>query len=129
METSGNDRRVIITIIVMILLALTIYVLSAKRSKANAAEVSIPQVEQKDATYEETIHAYNRVLHRVLLDKPSYFEDVLVETPEYIRLECLLFNEDLEEIYNITPEDSIVYELNRSYEISGEPNMFKSNYE
>jgi hypothetical protein len=129
MKTDENSKKIIVAVIVMILLALTLYIVESKSSNANAAEVSIPQVEQKrNVSYEELIHAYNMVLHRVLIDNPSYFEDVLTESEEYCRLNCLLFPEDKDEIYNLSISDSLEYENNRTSEMA-DPQLFKSSYE
>ena len=129
MKTDENSKKIIIAVIVMILLALTLYIVGSKSSNANAAEVSIPQVEQKrNVSYEELIYAYNKVLHRILIDRPSYFEDVLIESPEFCRLNILLFPEDKDEIYNMSISDSLEYENNMLYE-QADPQLFKSQYE
>lgn len=130
MKTDNNSKKIIVAVIVMILLAITLYIVGRKSSNANAAEVSTPQVEQKrNVSYEELIYAYNKVLHRVLIDRPSYYEDVLVESEEYCRLQCLLFPEDEDIIYDFSPEDSLQYIDNMLYERDGEPETFKSKYE
>ena len=115
----------------MILLALTLYTVGSKSSKATAAsQPSQVVVEQrKNVTYEELIHAYNMVLKRVMIDRPSYFLDVLTESEEYCRLDCLLFPEDKDEIFDLSPNDSIEYHNNWLYKSDGEPDTFKSVYE
>ena len=79
---------------------------------ASAAEVDpwspVPDIEW----YENTLRAYNHLLHRVWIDKPSYVEDCLTETNEWYVLDSLMNShwEDTFEFYN--EEDSLSYHLN-----------------
>ena len=129
MTTDKTSERTIVALIIIVLLSLLVYIGVNKRSTATAAPQSSPiVVEQRNVNYEDLIHAYNMVLHRVLIDRPSYFEDVLVESPEFCRLDILLFPEDLDEIYNMSISDSLEYENNRTSEIA-DPRPFKSSFE
>ena len=131
MKTDNNSKKIIVAVIVMIMLAITLYIIGNKPSaKAEPVQPSSVVVEQKrDVTYEELIHCYNMVLKRVMIDNPSYFTDVLSESEEYCRLDCLLFPEDKDVIYDFSPEDSLQYIDNMLYERDGEPETFKSKYE
>ena len=131
MRTDDDSKKTIIAVIVMIAACILLYIFGSKRSTINAATQPLQvAVEQKrDVTYEELIHCYNMVLKRVMIDNPSYFIDVLSESEEYCRLDCLLFSEDKDEIFDLSPADSIEYHNNWTYEISGEPSKYKSKYE
>lgn len=62
--------------------------------------------------YDETLRAYNHLLHRVWIDRPNYVEDVLTECDEFIELDSLLNGHwgDTFEFYN--NYDSICYHNN-----------------
>ena len=130
MKTDNASEKILVSLIIIVILSLLVYTLVISRSTATAAAQPSPVVveQQRNVNYEELIHAYNMVLHRVLIDRPSYFEDVLVESSEYCRLNILLFPEDLDEIYNMSISDSLEYENNRLSEIA-DPQLFKSSYE
>ena len=130
MKTDNTSERILVALIIIVLLSLLVYIGVNKRSTAIAATQpsSVVVEQQRNVNYEELIHAYNMVLHRVLIDHPSYFEDVLTESEEYCRLNCLLFPEDKDEIYNLSISDSLEYENNRTSEMA-DPQLFKSSYE
>ncbi len=54
--------------------------------------------------------AYSKLLHRIWVDKPSYVEDVLVETNEFIELNSLVGDEGIKYVFSFWSEqDSIDY--------------------
>lgn len=61
-------------------------------------------------------HAYERVMHRVWIDRPAYVEDVLWETEEFLRLDSLL-DGNWGYVFKFCGErDSIDYETNWRYD-------------
>lgn len=58
------------------------------------------------------ISAYNSLLHRIWVDKPNYFEEVLEESDEWVNLQNVLEN-DFQDAFKFTSqEDSLSYHLN-----------------
>lgn len=58
------------------------------------------------------IEAYNSLLHRIWVDKPNYFEEVLEESDEWVNLQNVLEN-DFQDAFKFTSqEDSLSYHLN-----------------
>ena len=109
-------------VIIVILTALVIYI-AKRRPSPVAAQTVVTETVMTAADkqwYEETLRAYNHLLHQVWLDRPSYVEDVLSEYDEFITLDSLLNGhwEDTFEFYNET--DSIRYH-NSWYEERHDP--------
>jgi hypothetical protein len=65
---------------------------------------------------EEIKHAYSDVLHRIWIDHPSYVEDVLTETDEFLRLDSLLEG-NWDSVFEFCDtKDSIDYHTNWVYD-------------
>lgn len=61
-------------------------------------------------------HAYERVMHKIWIDRPAYVEDVLWETDEFLRLDSLL-DGNWGYVFTLCgPIDSIDYETNWIYD-------------
>lgn len=58
------------------------------------------------------IYAYNQLLHRIWIDNPVYFEDVLVECDEWVSLDQLVDGDFYGAFELETESDSITYNLN-----------------
>lgn len=56
---------------------------------ATDSEAQVLTLKTKVVYQEQLIEAYRRILHEVWLDKPSYVEDVLVESDAFDELYCL----------------------------------------
>lgn len=58
------------------------------------------RLETKEESRQKTeiIACYGDVLHRIWLDKPSYVEDALMDSEEWIRLDSIL-NGDFEDVF------------------------------
>ena len=79
----------------------------------NTARANIPEKVMTHNEYDsKVITAYSHLLHRIWILKPSFVEDVLVETDEFIELNELL-NENWEDtFYFWNKQDSIDYQYN-----------------
>ena len=93
-------------VIICLCIALTGCTTSAR---ANVPEKDIMIHNEYDA---KVIAAYSALLHRIWIDKPSYVEDCLFETDEFLELDEILHNnwEDTFEFWN--KQDSIQYHYN-----------------
>lgn len=61
-------------------------------------------------------HSYERVMHRVWIDRPAYVEDILWKTEEFLRLDSLL-DGNWGYVFEFCGEqDSIDYETNWRYD-------------
>lgn len=99
-----------IAITLLIIISICVVLSSCtSTAKANIPEKEIMLPSQRDA---RIINAYSALLHRVWIDKPSYVEDCLFETDEFLELDELLSGdwEDTFEFWN--KQDSIEYKLN-----------------
>lgn len=83
----------------------------------NKEEIEILRLERAENVKEVVM--YRELLHRIWLTKPSYVEDVLVESDEFNRLNELYDGdwEDTFELWNY--QDSIDYEINKYIEQNG----------
>ena len=123
MKTDNRSQNIIMMVIIVILTALVIYI-AKRRPSPVAAQTVVTETVMTAADkqwYEETLRAYNHLLHQVWLDRPSYVEDVLSEYDEFITLDSLLNGhwEDTFEFYNT--QDSIEYHQNWFREHSLDP--------
>jgi len=116
MRTDKNSESVIVTLIAIVALSLMLFITCQRERKVNAEPVNSESQWDK-----EVIRAYNHLLHRVWIDRPSYVEDVLTETDEFVVLDSLLNGhwEDTFEFYS--EEDSIAYHMNQYYENAIDP--------
>lgn len=123
MKTDSDSLKKIMLLIIILLAALLCFVINAKTGGNVIAQthddpemdmrVQLLQEQVDCKLLRETVHAYNKVLHRIWIDKPAYVEDVLNEYDEYCDLSNLLTPEDEKEIYTFYDErDSIDYHLN-----------------
>ena len=112
METDRKSKRILWILFVVIAMALCVFIACNAQNTKKISEVEIQQRLKWD---DEVIRAYNHLLHRVWLDKPSYIEDVLTESDEWVELDSLLNShwEDTFEFYDA--QDSIDY-YNNQYE-------------
>ena len=85
----------------------------ASCTSRTVAQVSMDNKLQSDnAKMHRQIAAYNKLLHRIWVDKPNYFEDCLCETDEWIILDKEV-DGDFQDAFSFTSrEDSIAYHLN-----------------
>lgn len=74
-----------------------------------SAKAAIPETELKD---KKIIDAYNKLLHRIWIDKPSYVEDVLNEYDEFLELDELLEGNWDKTFEFWSTKDSVEYHLN-----------------
>lgn len=64
------------------------------------------------ATLQEMHDAYKGILHRVWIDNPEYFEDVLIESDEWCSLMDIMHH-DTEDLFEFWDEDdSLDYKRN-----------------
>lgn len=110
----------------MIVLTLVVFCTSAFssctscRNAANARtpliksadkEMKIYELECKIEHMENMLRAYNHLIHRVWIDKPTYFEECLTEGDEFCTLSLMGHDwADTFTFYNA--EDSIAYHMN-----------------
>lgn len=110
MKTDKQSQTIITTVLIIILLSICVFI------KCNARQDRIPEdvimAYQEKEWYEETLRAYNHLLHRIWIDRPNYVEDVLCETDEFWVLDSLMNGhwEDTFEFYNT--QDSVDYHEN-----------------
>lgn len=115
MKTDNESKGCIVAMILAIVIMLTIFVVK-NIAPAKAATYEIPEkvlVNRNDIKwYEETLRAYNHLLHQIWIDKPNYVEDVLTEYDAFVTLDSLLNGhwEDTFEFYD--SKDSILYHQN-----------------
>lgn len=114
MKTDVESRGCIVAVILAIVVIMTIFIVK-KTTTANAT-TEIPEKvfvsRNQIAWYEETLRAYNHLLHRIWVDKPNYVEDVLVEYDEFIVLDSLM-NGHWQDTFEFYDEgDSIQYHEN-----------------
>jgi len=80
-------------------------------------EVSQLRLERAENVKEVVM--YRKLLHRIWLTKPSYVEDVLVESDEFNRLNEL-YDGNWEDTFMLwNDQDSIDYEINKYIEQNG----------
>ena len=124
---TGLERNVIKVCVFMVVLALAVFCTNAFssctscRRAANARtslvkpadkEMKIYELECKIGHLENMLRAYNHLIHRVWIDKPTYFEECLTEGDEFCTLSDLMGYDwnDTFTFYNA--EDSIAYHMN-----------------
>lgn len=69
-------------------------------------------LEAKCEKYANQIYAYNSLLHRIWIDKPNYFEDVLCESDEWMALDRAVDGDFQHAFEFVDAEDSLSYRLN-----------------
>lgn len=79
--------------IVILIIAFVIFAFAVAKSEQLRRET---KEESRQKT--EIIARYGDVLHRIWLDKPSYVEDALMDSEEWIRLDSIL-NGDFEDVF------------------------------
>ena len=79
--------------IVILIAAFAIFVFAVDLTLVKQEEL---RQEAKQKT--EIIGCYGEVIHRVWLDKPSYVEDALMDSEEWVRLDSIL-NGDFEDVF------------------------------
>lgn len=79
--------------IVILIVAFAIFVFAVDLTLVKQEEL---RQEAKQKT--EIIGYYGEVLHRIWLDKPSYVEDALMDSEEWVRLDSIL-NGDFEDVF------------------------------
>lgn len=131
MKTDNASRNAIIVAIAIVIGVLISFVFSCKANTTNLPENEQSFKQQywqnNSAMLTEIIHAYAGVLHRVWIDHPSYVEDVLSETDEYINLDQFLDEEMYKEIFSFkTEKDSIYYQINYEQELYNDPGCVNS---
>lgn len=104
-----------IVVIILCILSLTVFLPRKKEIYAQEkAEFDSIRVEYVNRI--QIQHAYERVMHRVWIDRPAYVEDVLWETEEFLRLDSLL-DGNWGYVFEFCGEqDSIDYETNWRYD-------------
>lgn len=118
MKTDDFSKNVIAMMIAFVSMCLVLFVtcksannnVLAQSEPSPCGTVSVP--EREIVWYNDVLRAYNHVLHRIWLDKPSYVEDVLCECDEFVKLDSLMNGhwEDTFEFYSV--EDSFTYRMN-----------------
>lgn len=88
------------------------FVILSLTSCTQPIKANIPEKELVAHPDAQIIRAYAAILHRIWIDKPSYVEDVLVETDEFLELDELLSG-DWEDTFEFwSKQDSLEYHLN-----------------
>lgn len=68
--------------------------------------------------YIEMMSSYDMLIHRIWIDNPSYVEDVLWETDEFLTVDSLKEG-DWEDVFYFWDEsDSVQYEHNKQFEMA-----------
>lgn len=104
-----------VVVIILCILSLTVFLPHKKeiyaQEKAKFDSIRVECVNQAQIQ-----HAYERVMHRIWIDRPAYVEDVLWETDEFLRLDSLL-DGNWGYVFEFCGEqDSIDYETNWRYD-------------
>ena len=125
MKTDETSKKIIILIICIALLFLVAFISCNGNSSANANIPEDTEYMRELRWYDETLRAYNHLLHRVWIDRPNYVEDVLTECDEFIELDSLLNGHwgDTFEFYN--RYDSVCYHNNWMNENNLPPHVEK----
>lgn len=79
--------------IIILIVAFVIFVLAVDLTLVRCEEL---RKEAKQKT--EIMACYGELLHRIWLDKPSYVEDALMDSEEWIRLDSILGG-DFEDVF------------------------------
>lgn len=79
--------------IIVLIVAFVIFAFAVAKSEQLRRET---KEESRQKT--EIIARYADVLHRIWIDKPSYVEDALMDSEEWIRLDSIL-NGDFEDVF------------------------------
>lgn len=90
-------------IIIILLMIIGICVLYTKERNDEAEEAEVELIHAQ-----RLVSAYEKLIHRVWLDKPSYVEDCLNETDEFIEVNDL-YDNDWDSFEFWSEEDSIHY--------------------
>ena len=96
-DKTKNDIKLWLTVVIYVLfLSLVIWSAAALSSCSNQtisasttaadSEAQVLMLKTKVVYQEQLIEAYRRILHEVWLDRPSYVEDVLVESDAFDEL-------------------------------------------
>ena len=102
-------------VIVLCILSITVLLPRIKQTHAQEkAEFDSIRVEYVNRI--QIQHAYERVMHRIWIDRPAYVEDVLWETEEFLRLDSLLDGNWGYVFEFCGKQDSIDYETNWRYD-------------
>lgn len=83
-----------------------------KAAGTYSTEVVTQTIQEKLQWQEEVIRSYNNLVHRIWIDRPTYFEECLTEGDEYAHL-TELFNGDWGDTFTFySIEDSLQYYMN-----------------
>lgn len=84
----------------------------SKAAGIYSAEITTQTIQEKLEWQEQVILAYNRLLHEVWLDRPTYVEECLCEGDAYTHLDEL-FNGEWGDTFQFhSVEDSLRYNMN-----------------
>lgn len=126
---TGLELNVLKVCVFMIVLALIVFCTSTlssctscrstARAKTTEAltqpkeqEMKIYELECKIGHLENMLRAYNHLVHRVWIDKPTYFEECLTEGDEFATLNDLMGKDWSDTFTFYNAEDSIAYHMN-----------------
>lgn len=128
---TGLELNVLKVCVFMIVLALIVFCTSTLSSctscrsasaRARASQKTITQpkeqemkiyeLECKIGHLENMLRAYNHLVHRVWIDKPTYFEECLTEGDEFATLNDLMGKDWSDTFTFYNAEDSIAYHMN-----------------
>ena len=79
--------------IIILIVAFVIFVLAVDLTLVRCEELK-----KKTKQKTEIMACYGELLHRIWLDKPSYVEDALMDSEEWIRLDSILGG-DFEDVF------------------------------